>query len=295
MPRPLPLLLCACLTLLLLAPSSPAAPKDPEPVARAPGSSDILGMDRLAAAVSDAKLVWGGESHDNPEHHALQLAVLKALRATGRPLAVGLEMMRRDSQPELDAWVAGKTDEARMQAVFADNWGLSWQLYRDIFVFCRDQGVPMLGLNVPKGLTRKVAREGFASLTTEELGLLPPLTCDVSPAYRDFLSRLAREGHAPAAPDPHGDSPGFERFCEAQSVWDAALAAHALDYLGHHPDARVLILCGGVHAWKPAGPARAGQQRPGVVQAVLQPDNGPAGAMDRVSPADADFLLSFAR
>jgi uncharacterized iron-regulated protein len=232
--------------------------------------------------LSSADLLIVGESHGNPRHHAAQLGIIRALHASGVPVAVGLEMFQQREQDVLDNWVAGTILEPEMVQAFTRNWGVQWPAYRDIFIYCRDHGVPMVGLNVPRDITRKVARHGFASLTREELGLLPPIVCRIDPEYEAFLRRfVGSDGHAGA----------FERFCEAQLVWDAAFAVHALDYLKNQPHHTMIVLTGSVHAWKPAMPFQVHGLAPQVRQVSIVPDIPIHMDLQDITAKDADYLI----
>jgi uncharacterized iron-regulated protein len=181
-----------------------------------------ISLEQAAEKFPSPGIVYVGEFHDNAAHHAGQLAVIQSLDKRKRPLAVGLEMFQHIEQSILDAWVAKALSEEEMRRAFARNWSQDWHLYRDIFLYCRDRRIPMVGLNVPRSITRKVAQNGFASLTPEEIGKLPPIVCRVDREYEDFLRRVLGS---------HGSESGFRRFCEAQLVWDTAMAIYALEYL----------------------------------------------------------------
>ncbi len=124
--------------------------------------------------ISSAEIVFIGEQHDNPAHHKTQLDVIQALHENGKPLAVGLEMFKKQNQHDLDAWVSGKTAEKDFIPVFIENWGYQWELYRDIFLYAKENRIPLVGLNVPGEITRKVGSTGFKSLTDNELSKIPP-------------------------------------------------------------------------------------------------------------------------
>lgn len=244
--------------------------------------SQATTLSKALPALSSADLLIVGESHGNSRHHAAQLSIVKALHASGMSVAVGLEMFQQREQDVLDNWVAGAIPESEMVQAFTQNWGIQWPAYRDIFIYCRDHGVPMVGLNVPREITRKVARQGFVSLAREELGLLPPIVCRIDPDYEAFLRRfVGSDGHAGA----------FERFCEAQLVWDAAFAVHALDYLKNQPRHTMIVLTGSVHAWKPAMPFQIQRLAPQIQYISILPDI-PAH-MDRldITANDADYLI----
>jgi len=85
----------------------------------------------------------------------------------------------------------------------------------------------------------------------------------------------------------------FTFFCEAQMVWDSAMAVHALRYLTFHPDATVVILTGS--AMRRKAPYRADSLRSPVPVAVFLPEV--PGTIDpkTVDLQDADFLLMGAR
>ena len=241
-----------------------------------------ISLEQAAGKFPSPGIVYVGEFHDNAAHHAAQLAVIQSLDKRKRPIAVGLEMFQQIEQRILDAWVAQKLSEEEMRRAFARNWGKDWHLYRDIFIYCRERNIPMIGLNVPRSITRKVAQNGFASLTPEEIGKLPPIVCRVDREYEEFLRRVLGS---------HGSESGFRRFCEAQLVWDAALAIYTLEYLKNHPTRTVVVLTGMIHAWKKAAPEQATQENADVEQVVIQPSVKGRWTPGNVSKQDADYLI----
>lgn len=241
-----------------------------------------IGFADMARRLRGTPLLLLGELHAQPPIQRGQLRVLEALHAAGARLAVGLEMFRRDGREALDRWIAGELAEREFQTVFADHWGMGWDAYRPIFLWAREHRVPLVGLNVPREITRKVARSGFASLSEEERGLLSGVTCDLDPDYLDYVRRV-HGAHA------HGGS-DFLFFCEAQMVWDAAMAVHALDFLGAHPGRTMVILTGVAHARKGAVPRQIARRSP-LPAVVILPEI--PGSLDpaTVRLEDADFLL----
>jgi uncharacterized iron-regulated protein len=241
----------------------------------------VVSLPEIVADLKKARLVFVGELHDQELHHQAQLEVIRFLYDSGVPVAVGLEMFRRDSQAQLDRWVDGEIDEKGFQKIYVDNWGLPWNLYRDIFVFARDHKIPMVGLNVPGDITRQIAREGFASLTPGQLGDMPAVSCAVDDAYAAFIRRSLGM-HA------HGDMT-FTRFCEAQLFWDTAMAWNALHFLKEHPGSTVVVLAGSGHAWKRGIPAQVAARSSFPFRVIL-PEI--PGRLDRetVCLDDTDYL-----
>lgn len=230
-----------------------------------------------------ADVVTIGEVHDEASHHRAQLSIIKALHEAGHRFGVGLEMFQRRSQSSLDQWVAGQMSETAFQDAFSANWGPTWDLYREIFLYCRQEKIPMVGLNVPREITSKVAREGFASLSPAEIGELPPITCKVSKDYSEIMRRAHGHGGMSEA--------AFTRLCEAQLVWDTAMAVHAEGYLKNNPDSHLVILAGAVHAWKAGIPAQIRELNPrrGVVSII--PESRDRFRQDEMTVEDADYLL----
>jgi uncharacterized iron-regulated protein len=240
----------------------------------------------FAAMIEDlrkAKVIFVGETHDSKRDHEFQLAIIKALRRSGVPPAIGLEMFRADSQGVLDQWVDESLDLEKFLKAYYDNWGLAWPLYRDIFLYSRENRIPLVGLNVPADITRKVSSEGFSSLTQEELRRLPPgISCNVDELYMDFIRR------AYAAHQARGRS--FVNFCEAQMVWDKAMAWHLTEFRNRNPDKMVVVLAGVGHSWKRGIPEHLGEEAKPDYRVVLTET---PGRIDRrtVFSEDADYIL----
>jgi uncharacterized iron-regulated protein len=158
-----------------------------------------------------------------------------------------------------------------------------WPLYRDIFEYARDHQLPLVGLNIPDGISKKIARSGFASLSDEEKKKLPPgISCNVDPTYMEFI-RKAYSGH-------HGHGKDFVNFCEAQMVWDKSMAWHTINYLKKNSNKTMVVLAGVGHAWKRGIPDHLLADSKLSYRVVL-----PAvpNEIDResVTTADADYVL----
>lgn len=244
-----------------------------------------LALSEAVPLLRQKRIVLVGEEHTNAAHHRAQLRVIQALVQSGATVAIGLEMIRRDSQADLDRWVAGEMPAGEFEKVYARNWNYPWPAYSAIFEYARARRIPMLGLNVPPDITRQVARNGFQSLSESQRGHLSEVTCSIDAEYMRYI-REVFGAHA------HGHG-NFTFFCEAQMVWDTAMAVHALDYLRAHPEATVVILTGVGHARKGAVPRqvhlRATTPAP---TAVLLPEI--PGHVDRWTAAaeDADYLIT---
>jgi uncharacterized iron-regulated protein len=239
-------------------------------------------MSDVLPALKQNRIIIVGELHGEKSHHEAQLNVIQALKKSGIQVAIGLEMFRSDSQPLLDRWVAGNIGEAEFQEVFYDNWGYSWANYRVIFDYAKEEKVKMIGLNVPRDITRQVSLQGFKSLNEEQKGKLSNITCRVDKEYMDYIKK-AFGGHA------HGNL-NFTYFCEAQLVWDTVMAINALDYLSKNPNALVVVLTGTGHARKNAIPRQI-RERSEIAYTVILPEIKGAIDPETVDRTDADYIM----
>jgi len=241
----------------------------------------ITGTQALQA-LKETRLVLVGEHHTSESHHRDQLRIVQLLKENGVPVSIGLEMFRKDQQEALDRWVAGDIREAEFKPIYLDNWNFPWELYRDVFVYARDKKIPMVGLNVSRGITRQVASLGFASLSEKQRGELEGVTCNVTREYRDYI-RSAFGAHG------HGNM-DFIRFCEAQLVWDTAMALHAVRHLERHPEQVMVLLAGSAHARKMGIPYQV-QSRSPIPFTVLLPYTPDLFDPETITAADADFII----
>ena len=239
----------------------------------------------LADAISDLKknrIILVGEHHTNQNHHMAQLNVIQSLNEAGVQVAIGIEMFRNDSQQALDRWVAGNIDEAEFQKIYYDNWTYPWSAYQMIFEYAKKEKIPMIGLNVPRDITRQVSRRGFNSLSEEQKGKLSEVSCRVDKEYMDYIKK-AFGGHG------HGDL-DFTYFCEAQLVWDSAMAINTLEYLKKNPDTIVILLAGTGHVRKGAVPRQI-RLRSEIPHAVILPKIEGIIEPQTVSIKDADYIM----
>jgi uncharacterized iron-regulated protein len=232
--------------------------------------------------IKQVPIILVGEHHSNPSHHKVQLAVIQSLQKAGEDVAIGLEMFRKESQPALDRWITGKLTEKEFSAIYLENWNFPWPIYRDIFIFARQHGIAMVGLNVTSGITRQVAYHGYGSLDDDQREAIGNISCDVSQQYKQFI-KDAFGAHG------HGNF-DFTNFCEAQLVWDNVMAHNALEYIKKHPQKRLVILAGTGHARKMGIPAQI-EKRSGPPTAVILPETDDSITIETTSYEDADYIF----
>lgn len=267
------------LLVALLVPSAAQPVQFDRAVRLADGAA--VGFGELVDESAAARFIFLAENHLDGSHHAAQLAIIKALRANGRPLAIGLEMFTANSQKQLDRWLAGDLSLTEFRAVYRRDWNIPWEQYHEILLFAREHRIPLVGLNLPLAISRKVSRQGFAALSPEERRLLPAtITCNVSPAYMAFI----RQAYA-----SHGlDERSFEHFCEAQLLWNRYMAEQLRRYAARHPRVTLVALLGVGHALKKGVPdeTTTDQRSYRVILPEFKGLN-----RSNVTHRDADYLL----
>lgn len=242
---------------------------------------ETIPLSRLLADLKEARVIFHGELHDSRAHHRSQLQLIKALREEGRKIAIGLEMIPENRQTVLDKWVAGDLDPWSFRKSFSSYWGY-WDLYRDILFYARQENIPLIGLNVPKEITGKIARHGFDSLDKKEMEKIPAVSCVISEEYEKFIRR---------ALGAHAQHPGtFNNFCEAQLLWDKAMAKNLLEFLKENKSHSLFVLAGGGHSWKHGIPSHIPAES-GITCKVLLPEIPGRWIPDKISPRDADYIL----
>jgi uncharacterized iron-regulated protein len=230
-----------------LAYAQPLAPDHPigQFSVSSPTQSSLT-PEAVLQALSQADVVYLGETHDSAADHQAQLAIIQALQQQRPKLAIGLEMFQRPAQAVLDRYLAGQITEAQLieQSQFKQRWGFSWEFYAPILRFAKAHQLPVIALNTPTEVTRKVARQGAANLSLTDRRFIPPISAlDAGPpAYRQMIQQIFDEIH-----QGQGKSDRFDRFFLAQILWDETMAERVSQFLQTHRDFQVVVLAGQGH------------------------------------------------
>lgn len=270
-------LLCAVLTGALANPSGESTGLAETPALELKSLSDL---DAVIQALADTRVVFIGEQHDRYEHHLMQLEIIRGLHRSDPRLAIGMEAFQQPFQSWLDAYVAGDIgeDELLRNTEYYTRWRYDFRLYAPILRYAREHGIPVVALNVPRELTRKVGRGGLASLTEAERLRLPAAIDRSDTDYERHLARVFAQHR-------NNDQP-LEYFIEVQLLWDEGMAERAAGYLEKHPEQRLVVLAGGGHLAHGSGIPHRLLRRLPVSSAVVL--NGWQGS---VEAGLADYLL----
>jgi uncharacterized iron-regulated protein len=229
-------------------------PQNPYPLQTPPKVGDIVhlptgiivSLEQMLAVAGDARVVYVGETHDNPASHRLELQTLQGMeqRHPGQT-ALGMEMFTRSQQPALDRWVAGKLDEKSFlkESRWFDNWKMDFAYYRDLLIFARDRHIPVIALNAEKSLVHAVLSKSPEQLSPEEKSQLPEF--DRTDSYHSAMTEEMFSGHGKGSQGKMH----MEGFLRAQTLWDETMAESAARYLKspQGKDRHLLVVAGGNH------------------------------------------------
>jgi uncharacterized iron-regulated protein len=182
----------------------------------------------MLADIAGADVVFVGEQHDDPNTHRLEAALLQGLQRRGRAATVSLEMFERDVQSTLDAYLAGRIDEAAFLAA-ARPWPRYATDYKPLVELASANRWPVIGANVPRKYAAMVAKTGLGALEG-----LPPderaqVAKDVECPLDTYFERFAETMNSHPVPGsdkmPEAERRAMsERYYFAQCVKDETMA-----------------------------------------------------------------------
>ncbi|MGL5061063.1 MAG: ChaN family lipoprotein [Microcoleus sp.] len=227
---------------LLCGPTVQAEPiANPQPQQKTYTNREILQQ------LLKAKVVYLGETHDRAADHQAQLKIIQEMHRKNPKIAIAMEMFQRPFQGAIDSYLAGKLTETQLvdRTEYDRRWRFPWESYAPFLRFAKAHQLPVLALNTPSEVTRKVAREGLESLSAEEKKYIPPISeiRTDNASYRQMLLEIYQQ-HQKAG---QGNSTAFERFLQAQVLWDETMAEKIAQFVKDNPDYQVVVLAGKGH------------------------------------------------
>ncbi len=218
------------------------APVGPEEIFRIP-EGDLITFARLLNDLDTTPVIFVGESHDQIEHHQIQVRMIHDLVAGGKDVVIGMEMFERSQQAALDRWSQGfLTEEEFLKEVHWDTtWGMDYELYKGILDAAKNHHLTVLGLNAPRDLVRRVAENGIQGLSPEDRKMLPEVDL-TDKEHRAYIAGIYK-GHE------KGSAKDFENFYEAQCLWDEGMADSLSEFLksSRAEGKTVLVFAGSGH------------------------------------------------
>lgn len=248
-------LIFLCLAVMTLSACQPARtylgdPELPYPPVREPVIGDILHVptgvyvdsEAMLEQATRARVVFVGETHDNPASHRLQEQILSALQKNNPGhVTLAMEMFTPSQQDVLDRWVAGDLSEKEFlkQVDWYGTWHMNFGFYRGLLTLCRDRQIPILALNADAALKKKVGRTPFEDLEQAEKAKLPQM--DHNDPYQQAMVKAVFADHKMG----QAMADGFQRV---QTLWDETMAENLANHLKARDDShQVMVIAGGNH------------------------------------------------
>jgi uncharacterized iron-regulated protein len=217
-----------------------------------------------------ARVVYVGEAHTVPRHHAIQQQVVEGLAARGDTLVVAFEMLETDTQPEVDRYNRGEIsfDTLAARINWKKRWG-NYEQYRGILEAAHRHGAPILALNARRDVVRKVGMEGFDKLSTEDRAVIASDVNFDQPMYETQMTTILQV---------HAKAMGMENLLrtmyQAQVVRDETMAQTLASFLQGPEGAgrTAVVILGSGHCQHGLGvPSRVARRIPNVNQRILLP------------------------
>jgi len=264
------------------------APEKPAAALVVPMSMDQrAGARRIAELARGADVVYLGEQHDNPVHHAYQRQVLDALIASGVRPVLAFEMLDEEQQPLMGPALAEAATASALEHRFgwlARGWP-DFAMYWPLFELAARERLTVVALNLDPAVSRRIAREGLAALGARGSSVASLLPRD--PEREAAIDRAIRDGHCGLLPEAR--LPAMAEAWHARNVTMARRLATALER-----GRPVVVIVGRGHQDAGGLPAQLGELRPDARQLVVSmvevPPGEQADATARRASSDVVWL-----
>ncbi|WAB98814.1 MULTISPECIES: ChaN family lipoprotein [Pseudomonas] len=153
-------------------------------------SGKVISPEQLVQDLAGVPRVLVGEKHDNADHHALQLWLIRAMQARRPQGSLLLEMLQPEQQARVDAVQAQATLPQDLPKALAWQEGWDWQLYGPIVREALGSHVPLLAANLSVGEMRQAYR----------LATPVPGAQSNAPQVKAALLEQVRAGHCDLLP-----------------------------------------------------------------------------------------------
>jgi uncharacterized iron-regulated protein len=189
-----------------------------------------------------SKIVFVGEKHTEFSSHLNQLKIIKAMYKNNPKLSIGMEMFQKPFQKYLDEFIAGKIDEKKMitKTEYFERWKYDYELYRPIILFAKENGIPIIALNIDREITKLVVSKGLDALSDKQRKEVPNTIDFSNEKYKEYLG-LVYSMHQSKS------FKSFDEFYHAQLLWDESMAKNIVDYTRKNPEHSMVVLAGNGH------------------------------------------------
>lgn len=233
--------------------------------------SDLKTMNDVISSISDKKIIYAGEQHDQFAHHNIQLQIMKGLYAKNKRLAIGMEMFQLPFQGVLDDYTAGRISEKEFlkKSEYFKRWVFDYNLYKPILDFARREKIPLVALNIRREIVAKVSKSGLDSLSDEEKKEIPQQMDFSDNEYRDRLMKVFKMHQ-------NSKDRNFDFFYQSQVLWDESMAQSIDEFFKKNQDfqqnGQFVVIAGGGHIQYGSGIPKRTFRKNGYEYAVILND-----------------------
>ncbi|MCF8198261.1 MAG: ChaN family lipoprotein [Sulfuritalea sp.] len=212
-------------------------------------AQSFIDENELHRRARPAEVLLLGETHDNPEHHRLQLEVLQVHVASGAKPALLMEQLNIDQQGAIDAALRDEKSLAPLMP------GWIWKHYEPLIAFAKRTGISLRAANLQRSAIHPIVRTGFSTLAAGETRRLA-LEAVWNDNLQKYMSQLIEESHCGQITPQLRDG-----LVRAQRVRDATMADSVLGKI----EEGVVFILGRGHARRDIGvPRYLEARRPGT-------------------------------
>ncbi len=186
-------------------------------------------FESMAAELSRADVIFLGEQHDDPSTHRMEAALLDAIARRRGNVVVSMEMFERDVQPVLDAYLAGKLDEATFLKT-SRPWPNYPTDYRPIVEFAKAHGWRVIAANIPRKMASAASSKGIIAVSgltdSTRRWAAADFNCPTNDDYyRRFGETMKQHPMGPGEPPSAAELAAMtEKFYQAQCAKDETMA-----------------------------------------------------------------------
>jgi len=217
----------------------------------------------VAARARLADVIYLGETHDNPVHHAHQARVLQALLLAGARPALAFEMLTQDQQPEVDEAMRRADGAASLDARlrWRERGWPDFAMYQPLFELALSDRLPVIAADLDPGTVRRIAKEGLGVLPEAERNRVAS-RLRPDPKREARLEREIADAHCGLL--PAAAIPFMVQAWHARNVVMARRIGQALD-----ERRRVVVVVGRGHLERGGLPDQLQALRPGTRQLIV--------------------------
>ena len=186
-------------------------------------SGDLLKSAQINKELKTADVIYLGEIHDNPDHHAAQMDIIKKLISMDRKPVIGFDFFSREQSSWLLNYVTASKHSFRplkpgkegtlLRHRLGWNDRDDWGYYFPFVEFAKQNELKVFGADMNQGIRIRMARAGLDEMLSIEKTYLPNEIGEDSENYKELIYEELKAGHCGMASD------SLVKNCTKQSLY----------------------------------------------------------------------------